>query len=72
MSLALLSTRTLATTTYYYYFLSCIGFFDQWLIGGLLDGCVAMIWAGKTNFRCVHVYIAILKHNKGSDKTLPR
>lgn len=29
--------------------------FDQWLIGGPLDGCVA-IWAGKTHVRCVHVY----------------
>ena len=68
LSLALLSTRTLATTTYF--FLSCIGFFDQWLIGGLLDGCVAIIWAGKTHVRCVHEYITILEHNKVSDKTL--
>ena len=42
LSLALLSTRTLAATTILF-FLSCIGFFDQWLIGGLLDGCVAII-----------------------------
>ena len=54
------------------FFILHIGFFDQWLIGGLLDGCVAIIWAGKTDFRCVHVYIAILKHNKVSDKTQPR
>ena len=40
LSLALLSTRTSATTTF---FLSCMGFFDQWLIGGMLDGCVAII-----------------------------
>ena len=41
LSLALLSARTLAASTIF--FLSCIGFFDQWLIGGLLDGCVAII-----------------------------
>ena len=40
----------------YLLFLSCIGLFDQWLIGGPLDGCVA-IRAGKTHVRCVHVYI---------------
>ena len=84
LSLALLCTRTLATTAYYYYYyyyycyyfflfffsLSCIGFFDQWLIGGLLDSCVAIIWAGKTHVHCVYVYITILEHNKVSDKTL--
>ena len=52
------------------FFLSCIGFFDQWLIGGLLDGYVAIIWASKAHVRCVHVYITILDHNKVSDKTL--
>ena len=52
------------------FFLSCIGFFDQWLIGGILDGCVAIIWAGKAHVRCVHEYITILEHNKVSDKTL--
>ena len=56
LSLALLSKRTLATTTF---FLSCIGFFDQWLIGGILDGCVAIIWAGKAHVRCVPVYITM-------------
>ena len=61
LSLALLSTRTLATTTF---FLTCIGFFDQWLIGGILDGCVAIIWAGKAHVRCVPVYITTLEHNK--------
>ena len=66
--LSLLSRRTLATTTFF--FSSCIGFFDQWLIGGLLDGCVAIICAGKAHVRCVHVYIAILEHNKVSDKAL--
>ena len=42
-----------------------------WLIDGLLDGCVAIIWAGKTHFRCVLVYITILEPNKlkVSDKT---
>ena len=54
----------------YLFFLSCIGFFDQWLIGGLLDGCVAIIWAGKAHVRCVHVYITIFEHNKVLDKTL--
>ena len=68
LSLALLSTRTLAATTIF--FLSCIGFFDQWLIGGLLDGCVAIISAGKMHVRCVHVYITTLEHNKVSGKTL--
>ena len=68
LSLALLSTRTLATTTYLF-FLSCIGFFDQWLISGVLDGCVAKIWAGKAHVRSVHVYITILEYNKVSDKT---
>ena len=53
----------------HFFFLSCIGFFDQWLIGGLLDGCVA-IWDGKTHDRCVHVYITISEHNKVPDKTL--
>ena len=43
------------------FFLSCIGFFDQWLIGGLLDGCVA-IWAGKTQVRYVHVDITVYGH----------
>ena len=52
------------------FFDQCIGFFDQWLIGGLLDGCVAIIRAGKANVRCVHVYITILEHNKVSNKTL--
>ena len=69
LSLALLSTRTLATTTYFFIFFFCIGFFDQWLIGGRLDGCWAIIWAGKTHVRCVHVYITILEHNKVSGKT---
>ena len=67
LSLAPLSTRTLATTTYF--FLSRKGFFDQWLISELLEGCVA-IWDGKTHVRCVHVYITISEHNKVSDKTL--
>ena len=72
LSLALLSTRALATATYYYYyFLSCIGFFDQWLICGVLDGCVVM-WAGKTHVRSVHVYITTSEHNKVSDKTQPQ
>ena len=54
----------------YLFFLSSIGFFDQWFIGRLLDGCVAIIWAGKAHARCVHVYITILEHNKVSYKTL--
>ena len=68
LCLVLLSTRTLATTTCFF-FLSRKGFFDQWLIGELLEGCVA-IWDGKTHVRCVHVYITISEHNKVSDKTL--
>ena len=64
-------SSTLATTTYYL-FLSCTGFFDQWLIGGLLDGCVVIIWAGKAHVRCVYVYIttSTLEHNEVSDKRL--
>ena len=61
LSLALLSTHV---SRNHYFSLSCIGFFDQWLIGGLLDGCVAIIRAGKTHVHCVHVYITILEHNK--------
>ena len=68
LSLALLSTRTFATTTFFV--LSCIGIFDQWLIGGLLAGCGAIIWAGKAHVRFVQVNITILEHNKVSDKTL--
>ena len=31
---------------------------------------VAIIWAGKTHVRCVHVDITISEHNKVSDKTI--
>ena len=48
---------------FFFFFLSSIVFLNQWLIGGILDGCVA-IWAGKTHVLGVHVYITI------SDKTL--